>query len=864
MPAVKLKKFLGAAPKISSELLPDGAGQTAYNTKLFSGDLLPYPEAPIVDSAARTGEIQTLQALTDPDTGALQWLSWLTDVDIVTASDTSDDEQRFYYTGDGVPKVSNFALATAAAEPYPNNFYELGLDLPTVKPSSVAAGFSTLTTSHYERDAANTAIIYFSTAHGLRTGNIITISSFTGSPADEFNATNARITVTSDTTFEYFNSGDAEAKAADTAGRVDLAGNTVIRQYVYTWYTPWSEESIASEATDELFMKEGERVTVYDLPETAPAGDNFIRGMRLYRTLASANGTEYYRLSTLWFPQATATVERTSNVATVTFADHHNFIVDDRFKLSGCTDSTFDVTDGIVVSVVDDTTITYASAGSDVASTADTTGVLYHDVSELPDDTARYWGDAIGTATRERTSNVATIETDVDHGLVLGARVTISGMTDTDYNATDAEVLSVPTSTTFTYANTAADEANTADTAGSVVNFSFTDDFDYLNLTDLLLTDEYDKPSADMLGITEGQNNVIAGFFDNQLCFAEPGQPHAWPIKYRRTFEYNIVAIVPVGGYILVLTEEYAYRVNGSDPATMAVARIDKLYPCLSKRGVVNMGYAALYPTHGGIALWSSSTGLALATNYVHDWDTWEDYVDPATINATYHKDKYYASHSAGAFIFERDDKVGGLYVTTNHTYTASYLDPATNVLYTVSTDRGDISTWDQDGQVLRPLEWKSKTIVTPTYMNLGAARVIADYNPTAEALAAITAYNDGVAAYNANIWSLAEQLGTVNGPTDYNDASGIRVNNFGELNSGPIHGDGGMTRTALAIPTAYPVTFELYVDKELKFRTTVSSDAIFRLPTGYRSDTFEVAVAGKARIRAIHLGETPHGMRKA
>lgn len=863
MPAVKIQKFLGAVPKVASELLPDGAGQTAYNTKLFSGDLIPYPVATVVASTARAGEIKRLYALRDPDTSSLVWLSWLTDVDIVTASDSSDDEQRTYYTGDGVPKVTTFELATNGAEPYPNGFYELGLDLPTAKPTSVAAGFSQLTTSHYERDAANTGIISFATAHGLRTGNFVTISGFTGSPGTDFNGTNVRVTVTSTTTFEYYNPGAAVASTANTDGRVNLAGATVQRQYVYTWYTPWSEESIASDPSTELFLKEGEQVTVSNLPSAPPAGDNFIRGIRLYRTQTGASGTEFYLLQTLWFPRATATVARASNVATVVFDDPHNLAVGERFRIAGCTTTGFDVTSGTVVSVVNPTTITYANTGAGVATTADTTGVLYRDIAELEDDAVRFWGEIFGTVSRERTTNVATIETDTAHGYATGRKVTITSMGAAAYNAADVEI-TVTSPTTFTYANTGGDEANTADTAGAVVSYDFVDDFDYLNLSIVLTSDEYDKPSEDMVGLVEAQNNMLFGFFGNQLCIAEPSLPHAWPIKYRRTFEHTIVALASTGGNLLVLTDKFAYRVSGSDPATLNIARIDKEYPCLSKRSVVNMGYGVQYATHGGVALWSPSSGLGLATGFVHDWDTWEDYVDPATIVASYFKDKYYASHNSGAFMFERDDKVGGFYVTVNHTYTASFLDPETNVLYTVSNTLGDIATFDQNNRIIAPLEWKSKTIVTKDYINLGAARVIADYAPTAEAVAAITAYNSGVAAYNTALWALAEQLGTLNGPTDYLDAASIRISSFGEFNSGPIHGDGGASRTPLDVPVAYPVTFRLFVDKNLIFTTTVSDSAIFRMPAGYKHDTFEVAVSGKARIRAIHLGETPYGLRQA
>jgi hypothetical protein len=59
-------------------------------------------------------------------------------------------------------------------------------------------------------------------------------------------------------------------------------------------------------------------------------------------------------------------------------------------------------------------------------------------------------------------------------------------------------------------------------------------------------------------------------------------------------------------------------------------------------------------------------------------------------------------------------------------------------------------------------------------------------------------------------------------------------------------------------------VTFKLWVDKALIYESSLNSGTVFRLPTGYRSDTFEVSVEGTVRIRAIHLAETPTGLREA
>ena len=788
MGAVKIQKFLGEAPKISPELLPDGAAQVAYNTKLYSGDLIPYQEPVVVADANRTGTIKTLYALRDIAAGTLKWLTWATDVDIAVASSTEDDEQRFYYTGDGAPKVSNYALATATGAPYPNTYYNLGLPLPTTTPTTSAASFTVTNTASYARDSGNTATITTGTAHSLSTGNVVTVRDFTTTVGETFNSTNVQVTVTGTTTFQYFNSGDAVSTASDTAGRVDLAGNTQIRTYVYTWITPWGEESIASLPSDELYIKEGQVITVTGLPTATPTASYFVRGLRLYRTLVSASGTEYYKLSDLWFPINTTKVARSGNVSTVTFAEPHNFIADDRFKVSGCTTTSFNITGGTVKAVVDDYTITYDQTAADTGETADTAGTLYHDVAEEITDPARYWGDG---------------------------------------------------------------------------SYTYTDDFLYTNLLGLLSSDYYDEPSSSMKGLRVAHNNILVGFFDNQLCFSEPGNPHAWPVKYRLTFDSNIVSIEPVSGYIVILTEAYPYAVSGNDPATMVVARIDMLYPCLSKRSVVNMGYGVVYATHGGLAVYSLSKGLSLITKMVHDWDTWNENLTPSTLVGHFYKDKYFGSYNGNSLIFEQDEKTGGFFSIVQTTFTAAWTDQITNKMYYITDTTGDIYEWDDMTQPLTPMEWKSKVVVTKKYMNIGAARVIADYDTPQSEIDAINAYNVAAKAYNILRWAEAAQLGTLNGPTDYM-VSGARVENSGAINGCMVVNGDCITREQKVHANYLCITFKLWVDKVLVFQGNVCSDKIFRLPAGYRSDTFEVSVSGAARVRAIHLGETPYGLREA
>jgi hypothetical protein len=736
MAGVKIEKFLGIAPKISSELLPNTAGQIADNCKLYSGDLIPYPQPVVVDNTERTGTIRTLYALRDPDTQELKWLSWPTDVDIAKLATDEDSEQRFYYTGDGAPKVSNYELATTGAEPYPVIGYDLGLPLPpeSLTPTTVASTFTTKTSSTFARDAGNIATIVTSAAHGLRTGNIISVEDMTTAAA---NGRNVECTVVNSTTFTYFNPGDSVTTTADTTGKVSLAGLTQARSYLFTWITPWDEESIGSSPSDNLYIKEGVTVTVSNLPTAPPSGNYFIRGIRLYRTLPTASGTEYFLLKTLWFPGTLSRVERTGGVSRVTMTDYHNLDIDDRFKISGATDGSFNITDGVVLDVIDDYTFEYTQAGADVVSTA-STGTLFHDVAEKLTDTARYWGDG---------------------------------------------------------------------------SFNFVDDFDSRLLLTILSSDEYDAPPENLQGLVLMQNNIYAGFDGNQLYFSEPGLPHAWPRKYIRSIEDNIVALAVIGGFLLVMTEAFPYQVVGTDPNVMRVTRIDAPYACLSKRSVVSMSYGVVYSSHDGLALYSPTAGPVIITRAIQNQDTWNSSLDASSIVGVFYGDSYFGSHSTGSIVFERDEQIGGFFVDIEYKFTAAYYEPVTGKLYYVSGTNGDILLWDDSNQPAATQEWKSKTIVTKDFINLGAARVIADY-------AALTS----VWNFTTDTWEDLEQL----------------WNNTDQ------------------------VTFRLWVNKELIFTTGLNDVGMFRLPTGYKSDTFEVGVEGNVRIRSIHLAETPTGLQAA
>jgi hypothetical protein len=162
--------------------------------------------------------------------------------------------------------------------------------------------------------------------------------------------------------------------------------------------------------------------------------------------------------------------------------------------------------------------------------------------------------------------------------------------------------------------------------------------------------------------------------------------------------------------------------------------------------------------------------------------------------------------------VFEQDAKVGGFFVDCDYSFSASYYDPVDGKVYYVPDTDGDVFQWDALEQPPVTQRWKSKVIVTKDMINLGAARVIADY------------------AVTSVLWEA--ETGTWNATGDGWNAAGDLI-------------------------------FRMWADKELLFTTTVTDSDTFRLPTGYRTDTFEFELEGDIRVRALHLAETPLALRE-
>ncbi len=133
------KVFDGIIPKTEPKLLPADNGQVAENCDLFGGNLRPI-RVPSTEETINSSNAETIFPHGE------QWFTWDTDVNVLHTPIATDQYNRIYYTGDGVPKVQSLVDDVYT-------IYDLKVDNPVLKPVTAVAneGSGTSTTDAESR-----------------------------------------------------------------------------------------------------------------------------------------------------------------------------------------------------------------------------------------------------------------------------------------------------------------------------------------------------------------------------------------------------------------------------------------------------------------------------------------------------------------------------------------------------------------------------------------------------------------------------------------------------------------------------------------------------------------------------------------
>ena len=229
-------------------------------------------------------------------------------------------------------------------------------------------------------------------------------------------------------------------------------------------------------------------------------------------------------------------------------------------------------------------------------------------------------------------------------------------------------------------------------------------------------------PDGPLQGMVNIGNGVLAGFSGRSVYFCAPYLPHAWPLEYRITEKYPVLAIAPVTGGVLVVTLGKPFFISGVHPASMSVSRPETDLAGVNALSVVDMGEYAMFATTQGLAM-ASGGEITLVTEDLFDRDTWALY-QPTTIIGGVQDGRYVGFYGSGetaaGFIF--DPRGGKAAFTTTSVYSESVFQHPDGTLYIKQGT--DIGKWD-NGAMLT-YKWKSKQFTVPEPVNFGWLEMLA------------------------------------------------------------------------------------------------------------------------------------------
>lgn len=351
----------------------------------------------------------------------------------------------------------------------------------------------------------------------------------------------------------------------------------------------------------------------------------------------------------------------------------------------------------------------------------------------------------------------------------------------------------------------------------------------------------WNAPPDDLTGLISLPNGMMAAFSGKELCFCEPYRPHAWPEAYRLTMDYDLVGLGAFASSIIVATKGTPYIVNGTAPENMVSERIEQNLPCINARGIVDLGYSVVYPSHDGLVLVTNS-GASVVTTRLFSRDDWLR-LNPYAMVAGQYNGRYFTSYSysdadgiefSGTFIMDLTGEQPFI-IRSNDRASAMHYDLPTGQLYMMMDD--SIFEWDALSQPSALMSWKSKLFVLPKPTNFGAILVESDAALTAEQLAAIQVEIDRITAENLVTFALPSIGGELGGAA---------------LNVYDLNGD--MLQEIPTLNTSMSVS--VYADRKL-VATVGSVNKMARLPSGFMAQLWEIEVSGDTPITQITMAGT-------
>lgn len=345
-------------------------------------------------------------------------------------------------------------------------------------------------------------------------------------------------------------------------------------------------------------------------------------------------------------------------------------------------------------------------------------------------------------------------------------------------------------------------------------------------------------PPKNLICGTALPNGCLVGLAGNELCFSDPYQPYSWPQSNRYSFSGVGVALVKAQNSVIVLTDGFPILFTGTDPEAMSPTTIETYAPCVAKRGVVDVGGGALYPSFDGLWLVSPGGAKKITQGLYRD-EEWKQ-LKPETFVASFFDGQYFAYYQATperGRIMVLDINEPDSITEIDEVVGAIYRNERDGRLYV--TQGNTILQWDADDGSRYESDWFSREYQLPRPSTFAWAQVFADFS---EVIPPDTTQQDANAALIASAFMGSGEIASA------------------EILAAEIAG-------SLIVPTEVTtprrVQFTILVDGQPRYTKLVTSSKPFKLPTGYKSEIVSIQIAASVPTYSVAMASTIEELRE-
>ena len=496
------------------------------------------------------------------------------------------------------------------------------------------------------------------------------------------------------------------------------------RYYVCTFVNSWGAEGPPSPPSNQIEWRSGQYVALSSL-SAVPAGNYSITHRRIYRINTGSTGVTNFQ-----FVTEVAVSQTTHNIVAITQANPPVITTQTPHGLSAGQEVTFaglgvDVTQPIdAITKANPALVTIVNHGLVTGQTVQLTGLGGGNGMDLLNDTRQ----TIFLINNDKFELVGIDSTAYPTYTGGGFAALVYGMDELNGNK---YFVAVKDDDEFSLESVDASGFKPYAAGGvisQIAGNAYNDFVPSENLAEVLPTELYDPPNPATKGLKAHPAGFLVGHFGNTLVFSEPGAAHAFPIDYRQVTNHEIVALGIFGNTVAVLTKGWPYLAIGSDPSAISLIELEIEQACVTKRGVVDLGTAVVYPSPDGLILISGQNVENVSAS-IFNREQWQALV-PSSFIAFNWEQQYLCFYNNGtedrAFIIDPfAPDFGVRYVALDAA--GGYKDIEEDILYIL--DASLIKKWNESTTHLS-LEWRSKPVYTPRAVSMSAAKVIADDYP--------------------------------------------------------------------------------------------------------------------------------------